>query len=315
MSENGWARGIANLVGEVRLIARRGRHVWGLVPRNRKLSLGVAVAVMGLASSAATAIPLGLGRLMDQINPETHRGVPRRELAWSAAGLLALIGLAYLVRETLNVLRRYLVEPRLHADRPRPGRAGGGAPAACGAGGPGPRAGRFAPRPDHAERRRVRPVPADYVPRLPAGHPHGLRSPPDRRGSRRGSGIALAMAGVVPLSLGLTFWQLLTQARRRAARPDAGPRADGRHRGRAARRARLRPRRQHRRSRDRPGRAGGRKSPRHRDPPRGGDVPLRQRQGAERGVLPPRGAGVRRGPVPPRGHRLWRHPHVLGPCF
>ena len=209
MSENGGGRRIATLIGELRQIAHRGRHVWGLVPRRRKLSLGVAVVVMGLASAAATAIPLGLGRLMDQINPETHRGIPRRDLAWSAGGLLALIGLAYLVRETLNVLRRYLVERACtRIDRDLGVRVIGhllrvdlGAVAHEQV---GALHGRISRSVDGLVRF-LRLTFLDFLPAILTGS-FALIAALSKR-----PGIALAMAGVVPLSLGLTFWQLLTQ--------------------------------------------------------------------------------------------------------
>ena len=110
MGGTGGRRGLAGLASELREIARRGRDVWRIVPRGRKLSLAGAVVVMGVASLAATAIRSGLGLLVNSINPETHRGVPRAELGRSAGKFLLLIGLAYLVRESLGVLRRYLVE-------------------------------------------------------------------------------------------------------------------------------------------------------------------------------------------------------------
>ncbi len=34
----------------------------------------------------------------------------KTELLWSAMGLLGIIGVLYLMRETFNVLRRYMVE-------------------------------------------------------------------------------------------------------------------------------------------------------------------------------------------------------------
>ena len=60
--------------------------------------------------------------------------------------------------------------------------------------------------------------------------------------------VALAMAGVIPLSVALTIWQLVTQKGVRLE-PAAEPRGDGRDGRRAAQRARLRPRRQHPRRR------------------------------------------------------------------
>src|SRR4051812_847189 len=95
---------------EMRVIGRRGHQVWRLVPGPQKLALGGAVLVMAVASAANTAIPLYLGRLVDAVNPESHRGLTSSALTRIATEYLAIIGLAYVVREALNVLRRYLVE-------------------------------------------------------------------------------------------------------------------------------------------------------------------------------------------------------------
>ena len=95
---------------EMRNIAQLGRQMWRLIPPARKLALGGALLVMSVASAANTAIPLCLGRLVDAVNPESNRRLSPSELIRIAAMYLAFIGLAYLVRETFNVLRRYLVE-------------------------------------------------------------------------------------------------------------------------------------------------------------------------------------------------------------
>jgi ATP-binding cassette subfamily B protein len=74
------------------------------------LALGGALLVMSLASAANTAIPLCLGWLIDAVNPEAHSGRTPDALLRTAAVYLAIIGGAYLVREAMNVLRRFLVE-------------------------------------------------------------------------------------------------------------------------------------------------------------------------------------------------------------
>jgi ATP-binding cassette subfamily B protein len=65
---------------------------------------------MSLGSTAATAIALGIGWLVDGVDPATHPGVAPSALFRVAALYLAIIAAAYLVRESMNVLRRYLVE-------------------------------------------------------------------------------------------------------------------------------------------------------------------------------------------------------------
>ncbi|HEX8200078.1 MAG TPA: ABC transporter ATP-binding protein [Isosphaeraceae bacterium] len=99
-----------SLWGELRGIARMGPRVWGLVPRPQKWALLGAVAVMGITSTANTAIPVYLGKLVDSVNPQAERALGRDEVLGVATRYLALIGGAYLIRELFNVLRRYLAE-------------------------------------------------------------------------------------------------------------------------------------------------------------------------------------------------------------
>src|SRR5262249_19650847 len=102
--------GLQGIVRELCTIARRGRQVWRLVPWRHRLALGSALVVMSLASAANTAIPLCLGQLIDAVNPEANPGRSQAVLMRVAAIYLAIIGGAYIVREAMNVLRRYLVE-------------------------------------------------------------------------------------------------------------------------------------------------------------------------------------------------------------
>ena len=84
--------------------------VWRLISWRHRVGLSGALLVMSLASGANTAIALGIGWLIDGVNPQVHPGQTRAALARVASLYLGFIGLAYLVRETTNVLRRYLVE-------------------------------------------------------------------------------------------------------------------------------------------------------------------------------------------------------------
>jgi ATP-binding cassette subfamily B protein len=98
------------LVGELREIARCGRQVWGMVPRSRKLALGGAAAVMAVTSAANTGIFLSLGALVNAVERGINSGLDRASLWQVALFYLGIIGCAYLIRESMNVLRRYLVE-------------------------------------------------------------------------------------------------------------------------------------------------------------------------------------------------------------
>lgn len=65
---------------------------------------------MCFSSGANTTIALCLGKLVDAVNPEIHAGLRPDSLIRVAAVYLAVIGVCYLVREAMNVLRRFLVE-------------------------------------------------------------------------------------------------------------------------------------------------------------------------------------------------------------
>jgi hypothetical protein len=54
MKPNSTAKGFG---GEVRLILKRGRQVWHLVPGRYKWALGGAALVMTVTSASSTAIP------------------------------------------------------------------------------------------------------------------------------------------------------------------------------------------------------------------------------------------------------------------
>jgi ATP-binding cassette subfamily B protein len=99
MSSNHPSKGIA---AEVYLILRRGRRVWRLVPGKHKLGLAFAGGIMAAVSLCNVTVSLLLGRLVDSV----LRPTPYR----IAAEVLALIGGVYVLREALNVARRYLVE-------------------------------------------------------------------------------------------------------------------------------------------------------------------------------------------------------------
>ena len=53
-----------SLGAELRLILKRARQVWRLVPRRHKLAFGGAILVMALTSACNTAMPLLLGGLV-----------------------------------------------------------------------------------------------------------------------------------------------------------------------------------------------------------------------------------------------------------
>jgi ATP-binding cassette subfamily B protein len=164
---------------------------------------------MGVGSTANTAIPLSLGRLIDSIDTQRHRDFGQSSVLRTAAFYLAIMGAGYLVREVMNVLRRYLVESvcaRIDRDmcvrlvahlmkadlsvlsQQRVGALHG----------------RIA-RSVEGVVRFCRVSFLDFVPAIISGS-FALTAALARQPR-----VALAMAGVIPISLGLTIWQLITQ--------------------------------------------------------------------------------------------------------
>jgi ATP-binding cassette subfamily B protein len=107
MQRNGMKKGFG---AEARLLVRRAREVWRLVPRRHKLALGGAALVIVGVSLCNTAMPLLLGRMLDGVDHGGRAGDTAAELYGLAVWFLALLAGVYILRECLNVLRRYLVE-------------------------------------------------------------------------------------------------------------------------------------------------------------------------------------------------------------
>src|SRR5262249_43452462 len=101
---------VKGFFAELQLMARRARQAWRLIPRRHKLALLGAALVMALTSLCNTALPVLLGRLVHRIIQGTQEGLSHPALYEIAAWFLLWIGGTYLLREALNVLRRYLVE-------------------------------------------------------------------------------------------------------------------------------------------------------------------------------------------------------------
>src|SRR5262249_52862725 len=108
-----------SLGAELRLILKRARQVWRLVPRRHKWAFCGAILVMALTRACSTAMPLLLGGLVDEVKVGSDRGVTHVALYQVALGFLGLIAAAYVLREAFQVVRRYLVEnncTRIHRD-------------------------------------------------------------------------------------------------------------------------------------------------------------------------------------------------------
>ncbi len=205
-SKTGGLRGIWR---ELRQIGRRGRQVWQLVPWRHRWALCGALVIVLLASVGNTAVAVLMGRLVDAVSPEKTQGLSRANILRGAAVYLGLLALAYLTRESMNVLRRYLVEntcTRINKDM-------------CvrlvahlmkvdlsilAQDQVGALYGRIT-RSAEGFVRFLRISFLDFVPALFTGSLALLAALSMR------PIIALVMVGVVPISLGLTVWQLITQ--------------------------------------------------------------------------------------------------------
>jgi len=102
---------LKRLAAEIDLISKRVYQVWRLVPILPKLGLVCACACMAGVSSCNIAVARQLGNLVDVAG--------RGSSFLAAVEILRLLALAYFLRESFNVARRYLVEnicTRLHCD-------------------------------------------------------------------------------------------------------------------------------------------------------------------------------------------------------
>jgi ATP-binding cassette subfamily B protein len=166
---------------------------------------------MCLASAGNTAVAILLGKLVESVNPArpTNQGLSQDSLLRAAAGYLGLMGLAYLVRESMNVLRRYLVENtctrinkdmsvRLVAHLMKVDLS------VLAQDQVGALYGRIT-RSAEGFVRFLRISFLDFVPALLTGTFALLAA------LSKQPWVALAMVGVIPVSLSLTIWQLITQ--------------------------------------------------------------------------------------------------------
>jgi ATP-binding cassette subfamily B protein len=96
---------------ELAVILSRARDMWKLIPLRQKLTLGAAAFIIAMGGASNTAIPLLMGKLVDTVKdgPGASGGVAGGGIMGAVVLYLALIGGAYLLREALQVARRYLV--------------------------------------------------------------------------------------------------------------------------------------------------------------------------------------------------------------
>src|SRR3954452_10598391 len=95
---------------EFRLILRRVGEVWRLVPRGHKFALTGSTLFMSVSCACGTMIAILLGMLISAVGAGAGQGMARADLVHLAGFYLALLAGVYLLREFLNVVRRYLAE-------------------------------------------------------------------------------------------------------------------------------------------------------------------------------------------------------------
>src|SRR5689334_6775192 len=95
---------------EIRELARTARRVWRMVQPKHRLALIGAVCVMSIGGMANTALPLLSGRIVDRVKDGLTAGADRTAVLETVAVLLVAVACLVIIRELLQVLRRFLVE-------------------------------------------------------------------------------------------------------------------------------------------------------------------------------------------------------------
>src|SRR5262245_40278793 len=95
---------------EVRELVLTTRKVWKTIARRHRWALIGAVCVMVAGGAANTALPLLSGRIVDGVQTGVTNGTPTDVLIAAGRVLLLYVAVLVLLRELLQVFRRYLVE-------------------------------------------------------------------------------------------------------------------------------------------------------------------------------------------------------------
>ncbi len=201
--------GVRGVWRELRQIGRRGRQVWRLVPWRHRWALAGALIIVSLASFGNTAVAVLMGKLVDSVDVARSQGLTPATIMSRASFYLGLLGLAYLLRESMNVLRRYLVEntcTRINRDMcvRLVGHLMKVDLSILAQDQVGSLYGRIT-RSAEGFVRFLRITFLDFVPALFTGV-FAIAATLSKQ-----PWIALVMVGVVPVSLSLTIWQLITQ--------------------------------------------------------------------------------------------------------
>jgi ATP-binding cassette subfamily B protein len=196
---------------ELRELASTAVVVWRMVPPRHRWALIGAVVVMTIGGTTNTVLPILSGKIVDRVARGVTQGEPQPEVFQAVAILLAGVGGMVILRESLNVFRRFLVENTctrierylsvetvahlMQADLSRLTHEKVGV-----------LHGRIF-RSVQGFMRLVRLSFLDFFPAVVSGGMaigYAVTAEP---------WLGLAMAGVIPCSVGLTVWQLMSQKR------------------------------------------------------------------------------------------------------
>jgi len=81
-----------------------------MLSRSHRYALMIAIAIMALGGAAATALPLLSGRLVDRVATGIQSGESQTSILAAVGTVLIAIAIVVIIRELLQVVRRYLVE-------------------------------------------------------------------------------------------------------------------------------------------------------------------------------------------------------------
>jgi ATP-binding cassette subfamily B protein len=95
---------------EVRELARTARRSWRMLSRPHRYALLGAVAVMAVGAAANTGLSLLSGMLVNRVESGVRSGEPQGEILRAVFTVLGMIAALVFAREFLQVFRRYLVE-------------------------------------------------------------------------------------------------------------------------------------------------------------------------------------------------------------
>jgi ATP-binding cassette subfamily B protein len=102
--------GLRRFLAEVCELAGTARRSWRMLARVHRYALLSAVVVMAIGAATSTSLPILSGKLVDQVANGLKEEQPRIEVFKAVAYVLVMIGVLVIIRELLQVLRRYLVE-------------------------------------------------------------------------------------------------------------------------------------------------------------------------------------------------------------